>query len=225
MLLAAIVACAPAKPLVVVSEFHERPPPAAPAPEPPPAPPDPECPKAMRSEHPLETLLGASLSPGTWHPDAAPGTLGFAGSWVERFRKRLPLSKGAIEIAGLHTPAIASVVLFAPWSGGSCVINAWSAFFPVEVREISLGGTWVSPDGRLAVALVRLSLPSGPLWIALATDGERAWMPLGGPGQHQLPVPRVALRPSGRKLYLDVMLNQTTVFALRPDGMFERVGP
>lgn len=193
----------------------------------------PACPASIADERPLEMGFRDELRARTWLRHLAPAELGFSAASHPReaFRQRLELASGALEVAGLEErgdPARpeggASVVLALPSSGGYCVVNSWSTWLPAKVG-LSLASTWTSPDGRLALLLLKLELTSGGAapqtrWVVLGADGARLWIALGEPPQHQLIVPSVAFFTRGKAVYLDVKQRRLTRLPLGKDGRF-----
>ena len=56
--------------------------------------------------------------------------------------------------------------------------------------------------------------------MTLGTDGNRMWIALGSPPEHQLIVPSVTLFPKGKDLYLDIQQRRVTRLPLGKDGRF-----
>ncbi|HEX8439444.1 hypothetical protein, partial [Archangium sp.] len=107
------------------------------------------------------------------------------------FQRKLELVSGPVEVLGFEEHAESgglsevSVLLLQPASGEEYVVNAWTSLLPQRVT-LSLADTWVSPERKLALLLVRLTGPQESRWVVLGTDGRRAWFALGTSPEEQL---------------------------------------
>jgi hypothetical protein len=209
---------------------RSAPPPVAEAPAP-------TCPESIAADKPLELDSWPRLRPRSWLSSLDAPQLGFAAeSTVQQaFRKELPLTSGTLEVVGLRErpeegrlDGGATVLLLKPEARGHCVVNHWSTWFSFA-PELSLAGSWVSPNRTLAILLLKAEDPPGTeapetRWAVLATDGHRVWSALGEPPRHLLLVPSVSLLPKGQQLYLDVQQQRVTRLRLGPDGRFTPPG-
>jgi hypothetical protein len=191
--------------------------------------PSPKCPERIAQEEPLEAALVHTVGPRSLVPGLALPQLGFKppeGPEVRSsFQSQLSLADGPLELVGVTLLKGAGLMLLRPEADGYCVVNTWSTWQAEEV-QYTLDSTWTSPDGRMAILLVKMVVAPGTpaeerRWVVLGTDGWRAWVALGKPPEHQLLVPSVSLRPKGKQLYLDVKLERTSRFALGKDGHFK----
>jgi hypothetical protein len=191
--------------------------------------PSPKCPERIAQETPLEAELVRTLGPRSFVPGLALTQLGFQrppeGLEVRSsFQSQLSLADGPLELVGVTLQKGAGLMVLRPAEDGYCLVNTWSTWQPEEV-QYTLDSSWTSPDGRMAILLLKMVVAPGTpteesRWVVLGTDGWRAWVALGTPPQHQLLVPSVSLRPKGKRLYLDVKLERTSRFALGQDGRF-----
>ena len=199
-------------------------------------PPAPACPESIAAEAPLEADYGPRIHARHWWPGLAPSQLAFipTNSTEEAFREKLELAGGTVELLGVEertNPVIeggAALVMALPVAGGYCIINTWATWLSSEV-DVSLAGSWVSPDRRLAILLLKLELDRAAgseetRWVVLGTDGGRAWIALGEPPSHQLIAPWVSLSPKKNQLYLDVKLEYVNRLRLGTDGRFVQAG-
>ncbi|AKJ01825.1 hypothetical protein ATI61_103540 [Archangium gephyra] len=206
----------------------------SPAPRTQPAPvrarvPSARCPERIALEEPLEADLVHSLGARSFVPGVSLSQLGLLGASDGpevrgSFQSQVTLADGPVELVGVTLQSGAGLVLLRPEAEGYCVVNTWSTWQSSDTRY-TLDSSWTSPDGRLAILLVKLVVAPGQeveetRWVVLGTDGGRAWIALGTPPQHQLLAPSVRLEPKGKKLYLDVKLERTSRFALGKDGHF-----
>jgi hypothetical protein len=111
-----------------------------------------------------------------------------------------------------------------PMASGYCIINTWATWLVAEV-DVSLAGSWVSPDKRMAILLLKLEMDRAAgseetRWVVLGTDGGRAWVALGQPPSHQLIAPAVSLIPKKDQLFLEVKLEYVNRLRLGADGHF-----
>ncbi|MCY1021033.1 hypothetical protein [Pyxidicoccus sp. MSG2] len=194
--------------------------------------PKPTCPDSIPDELNLELGFRPELAARTWVPAHTFEHLGFhPGDAVKpAFQQELALATGPVQVFGLMEHSTkgpeggGSLVVARPHAGGFCVVNTWSTWQSSPVG-LSLANTWTSPDGKLAILLVRMEMavtPDGPQtrWVTLGTDGNRMWIALGSPPEHQLIVPSVALFPKGKDLYLDIQQRRVTRLLLGKDGRF-----
>ncbi|WP_420942884.1 hypothetical protein [Archangium gephyra] len=191
--------------------------------------PSPKCPERIALEEPLEADLVRSLGPRSFVPGLSLTQLGLLGASDGpevrgSFQSQLTLADGPVELVGVTLQSGAGLVLLRPEADGYCVVNTWSTWQSSDTRY-TLDSAWTSPDGKLAILLVKLVVAPGSegeetRWVVLGTDGGRAWIALGKPPEHQLLVPSVRLEPKGKRLYLDVKLERTSRFALGKDGHF-----
>lgn len=192
----------------------------------------PSCPDTIPDEPNLELGFRPELAARSWVPALTFEHLGFQpGDAVKpAFQQELTLATGPVQAFGLMEHSTkgpeggGSLVLARPHAGGFCVVNTWSTWQASPVG-LSLASTWTSPDGRLAILLVRMDMkdsPEGPQtrWVTLGTDGHRMWIALGSPPEHQLIVPSVTLLPKGKDLYLDIQQRRVTRLPLGKDGRF-----
>jgi hypothetical protein len=181
---------------------------------------------------PLEADYGPRIHPRHWLPSLVPSEFAFVprNSVEASFRQTVELAAGPVELLGMEertTPIIdggAALVMARPVEGGYCIINTWATWQSYEV-DVSLAGSWVSPDKRLAILLLKLELGRAAgneetRWVVLGTDGARAWTALGQPPEHQLIAPSVSLVPKKDQLYLDVKIEYVNRLRLGPDGRF-----
>jgi hypothetical protein len=191
--------------------------------------PSPQCPERIALEEPLEADLVRTLGARSFVPGVSLSQLGLLRSPEKlevqgSFQSQLKLASGPVELVGVMLQGGAGLLLLRPEADGYCVVNTWSTWLPADVRY-TLDSSWTSPDGRLAILLVKLVVAPGSegqetRWVVLGTDGWRAWIALGTPPQHQLLVPSVSLKPKGKQLYLDVKLRRTSRLTLGKDGRF-----
>lgn len=192
----------------------------------------PTCPESISDEPNLELGFRPELAARSWVPALSVEHLGFQPHEVVKpaFQQELALTTGAVRVFALLEHSTkgpeggGSLVVARPHAGGFCVVNTWSTWQPTQV-DLSLANTWTSQDGRLSILLVRMDLkasPDGPQtrWVTLGTDGERLWIALGSPPEHQLIVPSVTLSPKGSDLYLDIQRRRVTRLRLGKDGRF-----
>lgn len=197
----------------------------------------PTCPEDLVADEGLELAYRPEMKARAWVKALTTTDLGFQPreQVTPAFQQRLTLGVGPLEVLGLRetradsTEGGGSVVLARPHAGGYCVVNSWSTW-QSSVVDLSLAGTWLSPDGRLAILLLKLALPNqqgGPetRWVTLGTNGHRAWIALGTPPQHQLIVPSVKLFPQGKDLYVDIQQRRVTRLRLGEDGYFVLPAP
>lgn len=205
-----------------------------PPPQPRPAPvqarvPSPRCAERIALEEPLEADLVRSLGARSFVPGVSLSQLGLVGTpgaleVRSSFQSQLTLASGPVELVGVTLLSGAGLLLLRPEADGYCVVNTWSTWQSSDT-QYTLDSSWTSPDGRLAILLLKLVVAPGleteeTRWVVLGTDGERAWIALGTPPEHQLLVPWVSLKPKGKQLYLDVKQERTSRFALGKDGRF-----
>lgn len=194
--------------------------------------PTPTCPESIAADAPLEADYGPRMHPRHWWPALSPSEFAFVptNSIEEAFRQKLELAEGSVELLGLEertspvTEGGAALVMARPMASGHCIINTWATWLASEV-DVSLAGSWVSPDKRLAILLLKLELDRAAgseetRWVVLGTDGGRAWIALGQPPSHQLIAPSVSLHPTKKQLYLDVKLEYVNRLRLGADGRF-----
>ena len=191
--------------------------------------PSPRCPERIALEEPLEADLVRTLGARSFVPGVSLPELGLLrpseGLDVRSsFQSQVTLVDGPVELVGVTLQSGAGLLLLRPEAEGYCVVNTWSTWQSSDVRY-TLDSSWTSPDGRLAILLMKMVVAPGAeaeetRWVVLGTDGWRAWIALGTPPQHQLLVPSVRLEPKGKRLYLDVKLERTSRFALGKDGRF-----
>lgn len=191
--------------------------------------PSPRCPERIALEEPLEADLVRTLGARSFVPGVSLPELGLLrpseGLDVRSsFQSQVTLADGPVELVGVTLQSGAGLLLLRPEAEGYCVVNTWSTWQSSDVRY-TLDSSWTSPDGRLAILLMKMTVAPGAeaeetRWVVLGTDGWRAWIALGTPPQHQLLVPSVRLAPKGKRLYLDVKLERTSRFALGKDGRF-----
>ncbi|HYO57959.1 hypothetical protein [Archangium sp.] len=191
--------------------------------------PSPRCPERIALEEPLEADLVRTLGARSFVPGVSLSQLGLLrspeGLEVQgSFQSQLKLADGPVELVGVMLQGGAGLLLLRPEADGYCVVNTWSTWLSADVRY-TLDSSWTSPDGRLAILLLKMVVAPGSggqetRWVVLGTDGWRAWIALGTPPQHQLLVPSVSLKPKGKQLYLDVKLRRTSRLALGKDGRF-----
>jgi hypothetical protein len=190
------------------------------------------CPESIADEPNLELGFRPQLAARTWVPALTFEHLGFQPQEAVKpaFQQEVTLASGPLQVLGLMEHSVkgpeggGSLVLARPHAGGFCVVNSWSTWQPARV-DLSLAGTWTSPDGKRSIFLVRMDLPESPdgpqtRWVTLGTDGGRLWIALGGPPEHQLIVPSVTLTPKGKDLYLDIKQRYITRLRLGEDGHF-----
>jgi len=196
----------------------------------------PACPESIAADAPLEADYGPRIQSRHWLPALSPSEFAFVptNSTEEAFRQKLELAEGPVELLGMEertAPVIdggAALVLARPVSGGYCIVNTWATWQSSEV-DVSLAGSWVSPDRRLAILLLKLELDRAAggeetRWVVLGTDGGRAWIALGQPPEHQLIAPSVTLLPKKDQLFLDVKLEYVNRLRLGADGHFVQAG-
>jgi hypothetical protein len=142
------------------------------------------------------------------------------------FQRKLALAGGPLEVLGFEEQVDpgreamdVSVVLLQPASGDDSTVNAWTALLPMKVT-LSLADSWVSPDRKLAILLVKLAGAQQTRWVVLGADGQRAWVALGTPPEEQLIAPAVAFFTYGKDLYLDVKGEYVSRLRLGRDGRF-----
>lgn len=197
-----------------------------------PAPPAPMCPDSIAADAPLEADYGPRIQARHWWPALTPAEFTFVptNSIKESFRQKLELAGGTVELLGLEertNPVIdggAALVMARPVADGYCIINTWATWQSSEV-DVSLAGSWVAPDKRLAILLLKLELDRSAggeetRWVVLGTDGGRAWIALGQPPSHQLIAPSVSLAPKKNQLFLDVKIDYVNRLRLGADGHF-----
>lgn len=197
-----------------------------------PEPPSAACPESIAADAPLEADYGPRIHARHWWPALSPSEFAFVpkNSTEEAFRQKLDLAEGPVELLGVEertNPVIeggAALVLARPVAGGYCIINTWATWLSSEV-DVSLAGSWVSPDKRMAILLLKLELDRAAggeetRWVVLGTDGGRAWIALGHPPEHQLIAPSVSLTPKKNQLYLDVKIDYVNRLRLGADGHF-----
>jgi len=202
-----------------------------------PEPPSPACSESIADDAPLEADYGPRIHARHWWPSLSSSEVAFVprNSTEEAFRQRLELAEGVVELLGVEertNPVIeggAALVLARPVAGGYCIINTWATWLSSEV-DVSLAGSWVSPDKRMAILLLKLELDRAAggeetRWVVLGTDGGRAWIALGHPPDHQLIAPSVSLTPKKNQLYLDVKLEYVNRLRLGADGHFVQPDP
>jgi hypothetical protein len=185
------------------------------------------CPDSIAREAPLEQDEGARLHAGNWVPSPKLTDLGFTPGpeASEQFTLELPLGKQRVVALGIARQKGAALLFLRPLeAGGYCVVNHWASFQADHV-DYSLAGSWTAPDGRHSILLLKMVVSPGsgqerPHWIAVGTDGNRAWYAVGSAAQAHLLAPSAKLSPSGKTLYLDVMLGRTARFRLGRDGRF-----
>jgi hypothetical protein len=206
--------------------------PSSPVPVAAPAPSTPACPESIAGDAPLEADYGPRIQARRWLPALAPSEFAFVptNTVEESFRQRLELAEGTVELLALEersrpvTDGGAALVMARPVAGGFCIINTWATWQSTEV-DVSLAGSWESPDKRMAILLLKLELARAAggeetRWVVLGTDGDRAWIALGQPPAHQLIAPSVSLSPKKDQLYLDVKIKYVNRLRLGPDGHF-----
>ncbi|MFL5354029.1 hypothetical protein [Archangium sp.] len=190
--------------------------------------PSPKCPELIAQEAPLEAELVRSLGPRSFVPGVTLSELGLLrapGAQVSSsFQSEVTLADGPVTLVGVTQESGAGLLMLRPAADGYCVVNSWSTW-QSGALQYTLDSSWTSPDGRMAILLLKLVVaPGSPAeelrWVVLGTDGWRAWIALGTPPEHQLLVPSVRLFPKGKQLYLDVKLEHTSRFALGKDGHF-----
>ncbi|MCY1080503.1 hypothetical protein [Archangium lansingense] len=191
--------------------------------------PSPRCPERIALDEPLEADLVRTLGARSFVPGVSLSQLGLVSSpgapeVRSSFQSQLTLADGPVELVGVTLQSGAGLLLLRPEADGYCVVNTWSTWQSSET-QYTLDSSWTSPDGRLAILLVKLVVAPGSegeetRWVVLGTDGWRTWIALGTPPQHQLLAPSVSLKPKGKQLYLDVKLERTSRFALGKDGRF-----
>jgi hypothetical protein len=185
------------------------------------------CPDSIARDAPLEQDEGARLHAGNWVPSPQLTDLGFTPGpeASEQFTLELPLTGQRVVALGMARQKGAGLVLLRPLAaGGYCVINHWASF-QADPVDYALAGSWTAQDGRLSVLLLKMKIAPGSAqerlhWIAVGTDGNRAWYALGEGAQAHLLAPSAKLVPSGKALYLEVMLTRTARFRLGKDGRF-----
>jgi hypothetical protein len=194
--------------------------------------PRPKCPESIADELTLELGFRPQLAARTWLPALTFEHLGFQPKEVVKpaFQQELALASGPVQLFGLMEHSASgpegggSLVVARPHEGGFCVVNSWSTWQSSRVG-LSLAGTWLAPDARLGILLVKMDMPETPdgpqtRWVVLGTDGARLWIALGAVPEHQLIVPSVTLHPKGKELYLDIKQRYTTRLRLGRDGRF-----
>ncbi|MBU8896942.1 hypothetical protein KRR26_15085 [Corallococcus sp. M34] len=190
----------------------------------------PQCPEDIVNEPGLELDLSPEMQARAWVASLAPVDLGFnPDGHVERlFQRSLPLAVGPVEVVGLGEPARrqgwSRLLIARPHAQGYCMVNGWTTVLP-GATTLSLAGTWISPDSRVALLLLKVLLVGENQrpevrWVTLGTDGHRAWIALGTPPEHQLLVPSVTFSPNGKDLYLDIHQRYVTRLRLGSDGRF-----
>jgi hypothetical protein len=202
-----------------------------------PAPSTPACPESIAADAPLEADYGPRIHARHWLPALAPTEFAFVptNSVEESFRQKLELAASPVELLGMEertSPVIdggAALVMARPVAGGFCIINTWATWQSTEV-DVSLAGSWVAPDKRMAILLLKLEFDRAAggeetRWVVLGTDGARAWIALGQPPEHQLIAPSVSLSPKKDQLYLDVKIEYVNRLRLGPDGRFVQASP
>ena len=205
---------------------------APPVPMAAPAPPAPTCPESIAADVPLEADYGPRIRPRQGWPTLSASEFAFVPTnpIEEAFRQKLELVGGTVELLGLEERASSSseggaaLVMARPVSGGYCVINTW-ATWQASAVDLTLAGSWTSPDRRRAILLLKLEpgLPEGGTetrWVVLGTDGSRAWIALGQPPSHQLIAPSASLIPQKDQLFLDVKIERINRLRLDEDGHF-----
>ncbi|MBJ6764169.1 hypothetical protein JGU66_25625 [Myxococcaceae bacterium JPH2] len=190
----------------------------------------PQCPEDIADEPGLELDLTPETRARAWTASLDAVSLGFKPeSQVEHlFQRTLPLKAGPVEVVGLGAPARraawSELLIARPHAQGYCMVNGWTTMLP-GATTLSLEGTWLSPDSRFAILLLKV-LVAGEnprpetRWVTLGTDGHRAWIALGAPPSHQLLVPSVTFFPNGKDLYLDIHQRYVTRLRLGNDGRF-----
>lgn len=192
----------------------------------------PTCPDTIADELTLELGFRPQLAARTWLPALTFEHLGFQPKEVVKpaFQQEVTLASGPLQLFGLMEHSTrgpeggGSLVVARPHEGGFCVVNSWSTWQPSRVG-LSLANTWLSPDGRRALFLLKLDMSESPegahtRWVTLGTDGGRLWIALGEPPEHQLIAPSVTFTPKGKDLYLDIKQRYTTRLRLGEDGRF-----
>jgi hypothetical protein len=192
----------------------------------------PTCPTDIVEAKALELGFRPEMKSRAWVKALTTADLGFQPheQVARAFQQQLSLTSGTLEVLGLRETRTdseeggGSVVFARQHADGYCVVNSWSTW-QQSVVDLSLAGTWTSPDGRLSILLLKLVLPKQPggpetRWVTLGTDGHRAWIALGTPPQHQLIVPSVKLIPKGKDLYVDIQQRYVTRLRLGADGHF-----
>jgi hypothetical protein len=105
--------------------------------------------------------------------------------------------------------------------GGWCVLGSFASSDPA-VSPLSMSDRAIS--GTTAVALLRFeSLPDersgiSTRYVALATEGNRLWLPLEGKGGPLLIARHAKLRRQGSALFLDVPTPSGATAVLKFDG-------
>lgn len=100
------------------------------------------------------------------------------GVWACALQGQLELADGPVELLGMEersSPVIdggAALVMARPVADGFCLINTWATWQSSEV-DVTLAGSWVSPDKRMAILLLKLELDRA------AGGEETRWVVLG----------------------------------------------
>jgi hypothetical protein len=202
-----------------------------------PVPPPPVCPESIAADAPLESDYGPRIQARHWWPSLSASEFAFVptNSMEESFRQKLELAEGPVELLGLEernaslTEGGAALVMARPMASGYCIINTWATWLASEV-DVSLAGSWVSPDRRQAILLLKLELDRAAgseetRWVVLGTDGSHAWVALGRPPELQLIAPFVSLVPKKKQLFLDVKIDSVNRLPLGVDGHFIQPDP
>lgn len=106
--------------------------------------------------------------------------------------------------------------------GGWCVVGSFGSSDPVKA-PMTLPAPALVGTG-IAVAFLGVeSLPDEVTklttrYVALATDGQRLWYALAGPGGNQLVAREAGLRTQGTKLFLEVRGSGKSRAVLKFDG-------
>lgn len=185
------------------------------------------CPESIVRDEPLEQDYGARLHAGNWVPSTRLPDLGFTPGpeATDAFTTELPLATQHVVALGIAHDHGAGLVFLRPLAaGGYCIVTHWASFQADRV-DFSLAGSWTAPDRSMSVLLLKLLIAPGTAnprthWVVLGTDGNRAWYALGQAPQAHLFAPAVSLVPSGKRLYLDVVLTRTSRFTLGKEGRF-----
>lgn len=188
-------------------------------------------PEDIADEPALEDLAYEERKARTWHANVDLLRVRYDKVVTPRdFHKQFTLASGPLDLVvhrytaddGKPSPAV-HVTLARPFEGGHCIVSSWG--LGGMEGKASLVDTWAAQDGKHVIFLMKMtptedSLANNARWVALGTDGRRAWAALGTPPQHHLMVPSVKLFPNGKDLYLDIQQRYLTRLRLGADGRF-----
>lgn len=191
------------------------------------------CPEALAASAWLEHPPEEAVRPGTWLPEASPASLGLVPPAdelrvTETFRKDIRVSGEPLQVVGLNVPHGVAVAMLRPMEPGFCVVGGWATYFPENASAVSLAASWQPKGEARAILLLKIQVTGRgdryeTRWVALGTDGGKAWMALGTPGRYQLIAPDADLVPREDQLFLEIRGRRPFSFLLDPSGTFVKV--